>query len=60
LNELLEENKSLRERLSQFEQQFQSQPTTTVQLNDSGSLSSLDDTPQPQNGFIEKIIVKNF
>jgi hypothetical protein len=64
LDELLEENKSLRERLSQFEQQFQSQPTTTVQLNDSGSLSSLgssvDDTPQLQNGFIEKIIVKNF
>ncbi len=64
MNELLEENQSLRERLSQLEQQPQSQPTTTdVQLNDSSSLASLgspvDDTPQPQNGFIEKIIVKN-
>jgi hypothetical protein len=63
LNELLEENQSLRERLSQLEQQPQSQPTTDVQLNDSASLASLgspvDDTPQPQNGFIEKIIVKN-
>ncbi len=63
MNELLEENQSLRERLSQLEQQPQSQPTTDVQLNDSTSLSSLgspvDDTPQPQNGFIEKIIVKN-
>jgi predicted RNase H-like nuclease (RuvC/YqgF family) len=60
LNELLEENQSLRERLSQLEQQPQSQPTIDVQLNDSTSLSSLgspvDDTPQPQNGFIEKII----
>jgi len=57
LNELLEENKSLRERLSQLEQQSQSQST-----NDSSSLSSLnspvDDTPQLQNGIIEKIIVR--
>jgi len=64
LNELLEENKSLRERLSQLEQQSQSQSTNDVHLNDSSSLSSLnspvDDTPQLQNGIIEKIIVKNF
>jgi hypothetical protein len=64
LNELLEENKSLRERLSEIEQKSQSQPTTDIQLNDSSSLSSLglsvDDTPQPQNGFVEKIIVRNF
>jgi hypothetical protein len=56
LNELLEENKSLRERLSQIEQQPQSAP-----VNESVSLSSLnssvDDTPQLQPGFIEKIIV---
>lgn len=62
--ELFEENKSLRERLSQLEQQPQSQPPTDVQLNDSGSLSSLgpsvDETPQLQNGFVEKIIVNNF
>jgi hypothetical protein len=58
LNELLEENKSLRERLSQLEQRSQSQPTTDVQLNDTSSLSSVDDTPQLQSGFIEKIIVR--
>lgn len=58
MNELLEENKNLRERLAHTEQQSQSQPTTDVRLNDSSSMSSLEDTPQPQNGFFDKIIVK--
>jgi len=61
LNELLEENKSLRERLSQLEEQSQSQSRNDV----SSSLSSLnspvdDTTPQLQNGIIEKIIVTKF
>jgi hypothetical protein len=57
LNELLEENKSLKEHLSQLQQQQQSQVT-----NDPSSLSSfnspVDETPQLQNGVIEKIIVR--
>ncbi|UJR33991.1 hypothetical protein I4U23_021406 [Adineta vaga] len=60
LNELMEENRSLRERLSQLEQQPQSQINSDVQLNDTSSLSSLnapvDETPQLQNGLVEKII----
>ena len=56
--QLLEENKSLRERLSQLEQQSQSQPTNDVPLNDSNSMSSIDETPQLQSGFVEKIIVR--
>ncbi|CAF2026785.1 unnamed protein product [Rotaria magnacalcarata] len=60
LNELLEENKSLRERLAQLEQQSESKLVDPSQLNDSSSLSSLtagvDDTHQPQNGFVDKII----
>ncbi len=57
MNELLEENKSLKEHLSQLKQQQQSQVT-----NDPSSLSSfnspVDETPQLQNGVIEKIIVR--
>jgi len=56
LNELIEENKSLRERLSKLEQQ----PQTTSTNHDTSSLSTLslpvEDSPQPQNGFIDKII----
>ncbi|CAF3988344.1 unnamed protein product [Rotaria sp. Silwood2] len=60
LNELLEENKTLRQCLLQFEQQPESQPTNDIQFHDSTSLTSLgsavDDTHQLQNGFVEKII----
>ncbi|CAF1055234.1 unnamed protein product [Adineta steineri] len=58
MNDLLAENKSLRERLSQLEQQ--SPVKNDTQNNDSSSLSSLpsavDESPQLQNGFVEKII----
>ncbi|CAM2700448.1 unnamed protein product [Rotaria socialis] len=60
LNELLEENISLRERLAQLEQQSESKPVDPSQLNDSSSLSSLtagvDDTHQLPNGLVDKII----
>ncbi|CAF0763475.1 unnamed protein product [Adineta ricciae] len=62
LNELTEENRLLRERLSQLEQQQQQQTqgNTDAHLNDSSSLSSfsapVDEAPQLQNGFVEKII----
>ncbi|CAF0730098.1 unnamed protein product [Adineta steineri] len=61
VNDLLAENKSLRERLSQLEQQQQQSPVKNdTQNNDSSSLSSLpsavDESPQLQNGFVEKII----
>ncbi|CAF4609055.1 unnamed protein product [Rotaria sp. Silwood1] len=60
LNELLEENKTLRQCLLQFEQQTESQPKSDIQINDSSSLTSLgsvvDDTHQLQSGFVDKII----
>ena len=61
MNELLQENNALHERLSQLEQK-QHPSTNDVQLIDSTSLSSLgshdDDAIQLQNGFIQKIIVR--
>ncbi|CAF4961097.1 unnamed protein product, partial [Rotaria sp. Silwood1] len=60
LNELLEENKTLRQCLLQFEQQTESQPKSDIQINDSSSLTSLgsvvNDTHQLQSGFVDKII----
>ena len=62
MNEVLEENKSLHERLSQLQEQPQSQTISDAQINDTSSLSSLgppvEDTPQLQNGFVDKIIVR--
>ena len=53
----MKENNSLRERLSQLEQQ----PPVERQPNEAASLSSVssheDETIQMHNGFIQKIIV---